>query len=83
MHMGPGIGWAELICVGAVGLVLLAGLIAFVIWLLTSASSRSRTSIGGGTTPPKTAMEILKERYARGEITREEYLEMREHLREE
>jgi putative membrane protein len=83
MHWGPGIGWGEMICVGAVGLVLLAGLIALVIWLLTSASSRGGSSIGGRSTPPKTPMEILKERYARGEITQEEYLEMREHLREE
>jgi len=85
MHWGPGIGWGEVICFGAVGLVLLAGLIALVIWLLTSTSSRSRASTGEGTTPPrpKTPMEILKERYARGEITQEEYLEMREHLREE
>jgi len=85
MHWGPGIGWGEVICFGAVGLVLLAGLIALVIWLLTSTSSRGRTSTGEGTAPPrpKTPMEILKERYARGEITQEEYLEMREHLREE
>jgi putative membrane protein len=86
MHWGPGIGLGEVICFGAVGLVLLAGLIALVIWLLTSASSKGRTSTGEGTKPPpppKTPMEILKERYARGEITREEYLEMREHLREE
>jgi putative membrane protein len=88
MHWGPGIGWGEVICFGTIGLVLLAGLIAFIIWLLTSTSSRSRTSTGGGTkpppsAPPKTPMEILKERYARGEITQEEYLEMREHLREE
>jgi putative membrane protein len=83
MHWGPGMGWGAMICGGAIGLLLLVALVVFVIWLLTSSSSRGRTSMGGGTTPPKTAMEILKERYARGEITREEYLEMREHLHEE
>jgi putative membrane protein len=84
MHPVPGIGLVEVICVGAVGLVVLAAFIALVVWLLTGASSKGRTSFGGGTTPPpKTPMEILKERYARGEITREEYLEMREHLSEE
>ena len=30
----------------------------------------------GGTNLPRTAIDVLSERYARGEITREEYLEM-------
>jgi putative membrane protein len=83
MHWGPGMGEGAMICGGAIGLLLLIALVVLVIWLITRTSSQGRTPTGGGTTPPKTALEILKERYARGEITREEYLEMREHLREE
>lgn len=33
-------------------------------------------------TPPQDAMSILKERYARGEISREEYLRIREDLKQ-
>lgn len=75
-------GEGAMICGGVIGLLLLIALVVLVIWLITRASSRGGTSTGGGTTPPRTPLEILKERYARGEITREEYLEMREHLRE-
>lgn len=34
-------------------------------------------------TPPQDALGILKERYARGEISREEYLSIREDLRQD
>lgn len=34
-------------------------------------------------TPPQDAMSILKERYARGEISREEYLRIREDLKQD
>jgi len=73
-------GWGTMICGGTVGLLILAALVVIVVLLFT------RRSTGRGETESrsasKTAMEILKERYARGEITRDEYVEMREHLRE-
>ncbi|MDH4179550.1 MAG: SHOCT domain-containing protein [Armatimonadota bacterium] len=78
MHWGPGMGWGVMICGGAIGLLFLIALVVLVIWLIT------RTSTGKPSTerPSQTPLEILKERYARGEITEEEYLEMRDRLRE-
>ena len=81
MHWwGPRMGWGTMICGGTVGLLILAALVLIVVLLFT------RRSTGRGETESRpatqTAMEILKERYARGEITRDEYMEMREHLRE-
>lgn len=78
MHWGAGIGWGELICGGSIALLLLLALIAFVVWLITRATTE-RPSPGR---PSQRPLDILKERYARGEITQEEYVEMRERLRE-
>ncbi len=52
------------------GLVIL-GLVALVRWLAQS---------GAGKTREKTALDILKERYARGEINREEFEQKRTDL---
>jgi putative membrane protein len=38
---------------------------------------REGTPAAPGPTPPPQPLEILKERYARGEITRDQYDEMR------
>jgi len=81
MHgWGPQMGWGTMICGGTVGLLILIALVVIVVYLLTrSSTGRGQTE---STPASKTAMEVLKERYARGEITRDEYMEMREHLRE-
>ncbi|MGM0983401.1 MAG: SHOCT domain-containing protein [Pseudomonadota bacterium] len=51
------------------GLVIL-GVIALVRWLWMSGTGSGKD---GGEAPRKTALDILQERYARGEIEREEY----------
>lgn len=61
---GAGFGWIVMILFW---LLILAGIVAIVKWL-----------IGGPATnvpvpPSKTARQILEERYARGEIDREEF----------
>ena len=81
MHgWNPGMGWGTLICGGILGLLIVAALVVIVVLLFT------RTPTGRGEASGRAAsqapLDILKERYARGEITREEYQEMREHLRE-
>jgi putative membrane protein len=73
-------GWGTMICGGTVGLLILAALVVIVVLLFTRRSTERGETENRPVT--QTAMEILQERYARGEITRDEYMEMREHLRE-
>lgn len=60
---GMGFGWIFMLLFWA---LLILGVAALAKWLL-GASSRKQTS------PPKTGMEILEQRYARGEIGRDEF----------
>ena len=71
--MGPGGGWGWLW--GPLVLLLWVALIATVVWFLAR-----------GTRPPDRsgidqAREVLAERYARGELTTDEYRERLEQLR--
>lgn len=60
---GPGFGWVFMILFWA---LIILGIVAMVKWLMgLSSVSRSGSS--------KSARELLDERYARGEIDREEY----------
>lgn len=74
-----GFGFLELLLVLLVVvlfLVLLGGAIAALVWF-------SRRSSAGPVIPgtEDAALRILRERYARGELTREEYERMRDELR--
>lgn len=62
------VGWLAMI---VVWVLLVAGIAVFVRWL-------AREAVGGSGARGDTAMAVLKERYARGEIGREEY-EARRH----
>ena len=79
MHWAPGMGWGAMICGGSLALLLLLALVGLVVWLITRTSVERPPS----RQPEGTPLEILKARYARGEITHDEYVEMRERLREE
>lgn len=61
---GAGFGWIFMILFW---LLIIAGLIAIVKWLIGGPESNVRMP------PAKTARQILEERYARGEIDREEF----------
>ena len=69
-HMGWGGGWLMLIW----GTLMMAGLVALVVWLI-------RTTDAGGNAssrrddPLASARRILAERYARGELSTDEYRE--------
>jgi putative membrane protein len=71
---GLGWGWVGL---GAVHMLLFWGFLILGIVVLV------RFIAGGGDTPPqlpRTALEILKERYARGEIGKDEFEEKKRDL---
>ena len=66
---GMGFGWIFLIII-----------IGVIIWAVVTMSNRNQSS--GRTTPAdESAEDVLKKRYARGEITEEEYEEMKQNLR--
>lgn len=79
MGWGYGFGWIGLILGALLLLLVLGGLLAL-IFLVSRSSS--------GSAPPTSrsdsnrALDILKERYSRGEITKEEYEQMRQDLME-
>lgn len=67
---GMGFGWIVMILFWA---LVVAGLVVFVKWLAAQSSARKGDR-------SKTALEILQERYARGEINREEFEQKRQDL---
>jgi putative membrane protein len=56
--------------------------IGLIVWLVSSlAAGRMTSRLSSGTvTPAEAPLDILKKRYARGEITKPEYDEMRRDL---
>jgi putative membrane protein len=56
--------------------------IGLIVWLVSSLAAGRMTSrlSSGTTTPAEAPLDILKKRYARGEITKPEYDEMRRDL---
>lgn len=56
-------------------LLILAGFVFLMVWALRQIVHREGAPMGASR-----ALEILQERYARGEITREQYLQMREDI---
>ena len=63
-------------------LVLIGALVVGGIWLVSRETGSGGLNFGQGSEPsPEDPLEILKQRYARGEITREEYESMREDLK--
>jgi len=70
-HMtGWGGGWMWLW-----GLAMVVLLIAFIAWLVPSASASSRSVTPAPRDPADRAREILGERFAKGELSAEEYRE--------
>ncbi len=68
-----GMGWWMLLG-GAWILIFWGGLIALVVWLVTRASRHN------GPSRRHNPLDIAKERYARGEISREEFEQLKKDL---
>jgi putative membrane protein len=78
MHDGWGWGWMAF---GAAWMVFFWGaIIALVAWTISRLSAdRERTE--GRRSETRSALDIAKERYARGDINREQFEQLREDLR--
>ena len=81
-HTGDGMGWWMLW--GALMMVFFWGaIIALVVWAVQSLGRRDDgRAQSGATSPARTPLEIAKERYARGEIGRDEFEQMKRDLEE-
>lgn len=76
-HMG-GFGWGGWVAGGLMMLLILGAFVTLVYFLVRSgANNQSSSGQNGGRND---ALEILKQRYARGDISKAEYDEMRRDL---
>ena len=72
-YMHEGAGWWMVF--GGIGMVIFwGGLIALAVWGISKLSGR------GGTTSKPEALDVAKERYARGAISREEFEQIKKDL---
>lgn len=63
-------GWIGMIINLVLTIGLIVGIVFFVNWIVKEISNNNRSS---QKKEPSSAVEIVKERYAKGEITREEF----------
>ena len=72
-YMHEGIGW-WMVFGGAWMIMFWGGIIALVVWGITKLSRRN------GSLPKQDALDIVKERYARGEVSRKEFEQLKKDL---
>ncbi len=72
-----GYGWIGMIISLIFGLLLLGGLVWLVVWAIRRSGTGTYTNSAPGGISAK---EIAQQRYARGEITREQYQQLLEDL---
>lgn len=72
-----GWGWMGAIMGGVFMLLFWAALIIFIIWLIRSLAQSSRSS---SPPPTQSPLDIAKARYARGEITKEQFDQLKRDL---
>jgi putative membrane protein len=75
MGWGYGMGWFGMISMALFWIALIVGIVLLIRWLLGSARGR-----GSGHPAEDSPLEILKRRYARGEINKEEFEEKKKDL---
>jgi putative membrane protein len=63
-----GYGWPHILC----GILLIAGIVLLAVWLFRQSGAKH--------TEQETALDILKKRYASGEIDKEEFERMKREL---
>jgi putative membrane protein len=81
-HMGRwmmgdwGMGWFGMIMMLLFWVLVIAGIVVLIRWLIQSTGSKNSSNVGTASQ----AMEILKERFAKGEITRDEFESMKKEI---
>ena len=75
MGWGYGMGWMGMIFMAAFWIAVIVGIVFLIRWLVVPTGSSGIR--GGG---EESALEILKKRYARGEIKKEEFEEKKKDL---
>ena len=74
MNMYGGHGYGAWLGGGFVWIILIVVIVIVVVfWVLKSATSSSRSDAGGHDSRAKTPLELLEERFVRGEIDEEEF----------
>ncbi len=79
MGFGVGGGLAGMWIMGLFGLLILAGVIALIVWAIRALIPANRPGSSAAAVDPLTHLRL---RLARGEITPDEYEELRAHLRD-
>jgi putative membrane protein len=82
-HTGDGMGW-WMVWGGLMMIFFWGAIIALIIWAVQSVGrgEGGQTRHGGAPPPRPTALDIAKERYASGEISRDEFEQMKRDLEE-
>jgi putative membrane protein len=75
MGWGYGMGWMGMIFMAAFWIAVLVGIAFLIRWIVVSTGSAGNRGKAG-----ESAIEILKKRYARGEIKKEEFEEKKKDL---
>jgi putative membrane protein len=75
MGWGYGMGWFGMILMALFWIAVIVGIIFLIRWLFVSTGAK-----GHGVTSEDSPLEILKRRYARGEINKEEFEQKKKDL---
>jgi putative membrane protein len=74
---GAGYSATDTLLLFLFGLLVIAGLVMLVVWLVrTAGHNEGRTGAGTPSSSEDSAIRIARERFARGEISRDEYEEI-------
>ena len=76
MMGGWGMGWFGMIFMIIFWGLVIFGLVSLIRWLIQNTSSKGQTGVRTGSN----AMNVLKERYAKGEISRDEFESMKKDI---
>ena len=77
-HTGDGMGW-WMLWGGLMMVLFWGGIIALIVWTVQSLSRREDGQ-GQPGAPRRTPLDIARERYARGDISREEFEQIKRDL---